>query len=263
MNNINKNRFYLLVVGLLIMPVVSMLMIMFSSPSIAKETLVQELSAQRDNNGGITIIGRVKLPKGTKLMLDVKYKNYFAQDNVIVADNGKFSSVAFSNKNKPCIAGTYDVTVIAYFTKMFGQPSDVIAKVGEGGKLLPITALIPDDPEFPEAGGHLKETRKINFPSLSSELLIIETVKETTLVVTGKGRSADPIKNVVAYFESAGGFKALKWSAKQVPSGVWIVTLDCIDGGNNKQAQWEYNPTTKAVRYLDPLAKLLSWLPSE
>ena len=95
---------------------------------------------------------------------------------------------------------------------------------------------------------------------------MIDAVKDARLTVQGKGRSADPIRNVVAYFEkgSSGAFTPRAWSAKRSSrSGPWVVTLDCVDGEERKQAQWEYDPKTKTVKYLDPLAKTLSWLPRD
>ena len=64
------------------------------------------------------------------------------------------------------------------------------------------------------------------------------------------------------YFAKAPGFTPRGWSAKRA-GAKWIVTLDCQDGSTRKQAQWEYNPENGKVRYLDPLAKILSWMPAE
>ncbi len=63
------------------------------------------------------------------------------------------------------------------------------------------------------------------------------------------------------FFASGSGFKPLAWSAVVEPNAKWTVTLRCIDGGTEKTAQWEYDIKTKSVKYLDPLAKTLSYVP--
>jgi len=227
------------------------------------ESLIQQVSATRTENGGIVILGKAKLPKGTILMIDISRSGpLLGQTKVTVNEEGSFSSEPFTDKNKPHTSGLYKVTITSYFINIW-QSDDVLIKVGKNGAKLPPGQLVPDDPEFPKAGGHLEVSFDITFPGLSPELQALQTVKEAILTLPGKGRSADPIKDVVTYFEKAGGFKATGWSAKQSSNGLWIVTLNCIDAGERKQAQWEFNPRTKTVKYLDPLAKLLSWLPRE
>jgi hypothetical protein len=251
------------------LPFLFLLILFFGFKSnIYGQSLIQQISAQRDNNGGIFIIGQAKLPKGTKLMIDIGLGNRLVgQSTVFLNDGGNFKSESFTAGGKPHPAGTYKVTIVSYFTKIW-QNSEVIAKVGENGILLPQALLSPDDPEFPNAARHLEASfnvvfSKISIPDITSEQQAIKVVQDSILEIPGSGRSADPIKNVVAYFEKAGGFKALKWSAKIGTNGTWIISLDCMDAGKQKQAQWEYNPKTKSVKYLDPLAKLLSWLPAE
>ena len=233
-------------------------------PSNKLNPLLSEISSRRNNNGGIVIFGKISLPKETKLMFDlVRGSSLKGQTDVFVSnDSGYFESGPFTDGGKPHPAGTYKVKIVAYFTKIWQSPK-VLAQVGENGSKLPASTLKPDDPEFPKAGGHLEIISDITFPTLSLEIAAIQSVKNAKLTVTGKGQSADPIKNVVAYFEKAGGFKALQWSGKKSSSGAWIITLDCTDAGQRKQAQWEFDQKTKKVKYLDPLSKLLSWLPAE
>jgi hypothetical protein len=227
------------------------------------DSLIQQVSATRTEDGGIIILGKTKLPKGTKLMIDISRSgSLLGQANVTVNEGGSFSSEPFTNKGKPHKSGLYKVTITSHFTSIW-QSNDVLLQVGKNGAKLPPGQLVPDDPEFPKAGGHLEVSFDITFPGMSPEQQALHTVWEAVLTVQGKGRSADAIKDVVAYFVKGGGFKPTGWSAKLSSNGVWIVTLNCIDAGEKKQAQWEYNPNTKAVKYLDPLAKLLSWTPSE
>ena len=79
----------------------------------------------------------------------------------------------------------------------------------------------------------------------------------------GRGRSSLPIGKSVALFAAAPGFTPNGWTAAKGAGGKWTVTLDCVDGGKKTAAQWEYDPQTQQVKYLDPLAKTLSYVPPE
>ena len=249
--------------------------IFFVHSNIYAESLIKQIVAQRDANGAILIIGQANLPKGTKIMIDlIRGNKLLGQSTVYLAEEGKFKSDAFTDRGKPYPEGSYKISLMSYFTKIW-QSADVLAKVGENGILLPQLLLTPDDPEFPNATKHLEVNLDIVFPKVLTPKIsskqevvnldneIIKAVQEAYLEIPGKGRSADPIIKVVALFEKAGGFKALKWSAKLGAKEKWVITLDCIDAGKQKQAQWEYDPKLKSVKYLDPLAKILSWLPAE
>ena len=234
-------------------------------PAEGTKTLFAELSAKRSSGGGIVLSGKLLLPKASKIGLDLIHpasQRLLGQTKVDLSDNGYFESEPFTNRGKPHEPGPYDIRVYSYFTEIW-QPPEIIAFVGKDGTLLPASALIANDPEFPDTGRHLSEIRQVTFPPVSADLAAIEAVKNARLLVTGRGRSAGLIKNVVLWFERAGGFEALLWSADQRSDGVWVVTLICNDAGKPTKAQWEYNATTKKVRYLDPLAKLLSYLPPE
>lgn len=228
-------------------------------PCMAKGSLIQNLSAKRDNVGGIIISGKIKLPKKTKIWIELPNGG---QAETYVSDNGNFEGGPFTNKGRIYSAGNYKIMITSHFTR-YWQSSDILTQVGEGGKLLESSTLIPEDPEFPKGGRYLKESMSVPFPGLEQDQIAIDKVKNAILIVKGKGRSADSIKDVVEYFRSNGGFSPIKWSAKSDKSGAWIVTLDCIDGRQNKQAQWEYDTNLNKVKYLDPLAKLLSWTPSK
>jgi len=241
--------------------------------SIAAESLLISLSAQRTADGGIIFIGQVKLPKGTKMMIDLSLNNdLLGQDTVLIKDAGNFESGVFRKGKKPHSPGTYQVSIFSHFTKVWQSP-EILKLVGENGALLPSDLLVPDDPEFPNDTRHFEVTRNVIFPRIalvsnnalanSTEQKAIRSVQEAYLSVPDRGRSADPVKGVVAFIEKGGGFQALSWTANQSSPGIWIVTLDCIDAGQKKKAQWECNIETKKVKYLNPLAKILSWTPAE
>lgn len=232
-------------------------------PGVAKESLLIRLSAQRIEDGGIIFVGQVKLPKGTKMMIDLSLKNkILGQDKITINDGGNFKSNVFRNGEKSHSTGTYQVNVISYFSKIW-QSSEVLKIVGENGASLPSVLLAPDDPEFPNAGRHFEVTLNVVFPNIAPAQQAIQAVQEAYLSIPDRGRSADPVKDVVTIIRKGGGFYVLSWEANQSSPGVWVVTLNCTDAGKKKKAQWEYNTKTKKVKYLDPLAKNLSWTPSE
>jgi hypothetical protein len=236
----------------------------FNQFHYAAESIIKGISAKRTGNGGIIIFGKVNLPKGTKIMLDLllSANKIAGQSDLFLKDDGAFESGIFTNKGNPYTGGKYRIKIYSYFTSRW-QSKEVLLKVGENGILLKNIKLTPDDPEFPNNAKHLEQSFVINFPDLSPEINAIQAVNDAVLDVVGKGRSADPIRNVVQWFNKAGGFTPQSWSAKKDDKGNFVVTLDCIDAGNKKKAQWSFNPKTREVKYLDPLAKLLSWLPAE
>ncbi len=234
---------------------------------------------------GHEIFRQDRLPSGGKIQ-----KSHYWEGDIIVDRNGHFETRQLSMQSGANWSpGKYQVQVESHFTLAWqlgwperkdGRACEVIKELGvetdsqcrtsvnpNPTKLPPSPDLVPGDPEFPNVGRYLKASREVVFPPLSEESVAIDAVKNARLTVKGKGRSADLIKNVVARFQkaSSGAFTPLGWSATQSspPSGLWIVTLNCKDGEERKEAQWEYNPKTKTVKYLDPSAKALSWLPSD
>jgi hypothetical protein len=253
--------------------IVLFLIIINGFKSIAAESLLISLSAQRTTDGGIIFVGQVKLPKGTKMMIDLSLNNdLLGQDTVLIKDAGNFKSGVFRKGKEPHSPGTYQIHVLSHFTKVW-QSSEILKIVGENGALLPSDLLVPDDPEFPNDTRHFEVTRNVVFPRIalvsnndldsSTEQKAIQSVQEAYLSISERGRSADPVKGVVALIEKGGGFQPLSWIANQSSPGVWIVTLNCIDAGQKKKALWEYNKVTNKVKYLNPLAKILSWTPAE
>lgn len=102
--------------------------------------------------------------------------------------------------------------------------------------------------------------REVKLGALPGDLAVIDGVKSATLFVQGSGRSSLPVGKSVEWFARAGGFKPITWSAARDPNGNWIVTLDCMNGEKQTTAQWSYDPKSKAVKYLDHLAKTVSYV---
>ena len=249
---------------------------------VAAESLVGKVTVERAA-GGLNIAGTIKeVPPGTKTRVEIvreagrplKPVDQPGAD-AIVAPDGSFRA-SLSNPNGAAFpAGTYTVQITVIFN-MFWQSVEVLQKAGveldsqgrsglqPNPKALPTT---PDfkafDPEFPSEGRYIEVRRDVGVPALPSDAAAIDAVKNARLTVQGRGRSDLPVGKSVEWFASASGLSQKAWSAVQGPEGKWTVILDYVDEGKEKQAKWEYNPKTKAVKYLDPLAKAFSYVPPE
>jgi hypothetical protein len=184
-----------------------------------------------------------------------------AQSEAFVDQTGKFSSRPFSDQGRTLKEGNYRIGIVSHFNG-FWQQKAILDLVGKNGAKLPATALKPDDIEFPNEGRHLDEELVIPFPPIPEEIIAIDRVKSSKLRVQGHGQAVNTVEEIVDFFSKNPGFKPLAWSANKSDSK-WIVTLDCVDGTARKKAKWEFDPKTGNIHYLDPLSKLLSWIPAE
>lgn len=224
--------------------------------------LVHDVAAVRTADGSIAFAGAADLPAGTKIMIELlSSKGHVnGQTSCTVDPHGRFLTEGFSDGGRAWSPGSYTILVTAYFTNLW-QSDGVLATVGVNGTKLRSSALVPDDPDFPKAGGHLQLRIAVSFPPLSASTVAIEAVQRSRLLVVGSGRSSASVKETVDWFAKAPGFRPVAWSAVQSPGDNWVVTLACVDGGQRKTAQWSFDPRTRMVKYLDPLSKLLSYLP--
>ncbi len=244
--------------------------VVWTPPPDSTRSLVAEFSSERSAEGALVFHGRVLLPPGTVLWLILKPpgRKPFEPAKVSLGADGGFTSEAITDNGALLRPGGYKVVVLSWFNGAWQSP-EVMSLVGEDGEKLPKRPLTPVDKEFPLAAGRLEETRAFILPDLSPERMAIEAVKNARLSTPENGRSADPVRGVVAYFESVyantdpDNTRATGWSAHQGPDGKWTVTMDYLDAHKPKQAHWEYDPSTKHVRYLDPEAKMFSWTPKE
>lgn len=235
----------------------------YVAPPSGTKSLIREISAVRNADGTITVTGIVLLPHRTKVWVERVSPSgkTLAQAQTVVGSDGSLCAGPFSDDGRAPKSGPQRIRVFSMFNKARQSP-EILAITGEGGTKLPASSLQPDDREFPNAGRHVEETRLIQFPAVSEETAAIERVKNSKLYVQGQGQAVDTVGFIVGEFAKAPGFKPLSWSAKKTDKK-WVVTLDCQDGSARKQAQWEYDPAMKKVRYLDPLSKVLSWMPAE
>ncbi len=95
-----------------------------------------------------------------------------AQAEAIVGIAGTFSAGPFLDQGKAPKAGLQNLRVVSHFNDVW-QPAEVLAAVGENGKRLPSSALQLYDPEFPNAGGHLKDSRTVRFPPMTKSSIKI------------------------------------------------------------------------------------------
>jgi hypothetical protein len=249
----------------------------------AAESVIVALDGSRGGDQ-LIVTGKTQgLPPGTKLWVEITRLPGHApstnggpmDDHVFVADDGTFKATISKPDRASFPAGTYDIKITSIFNSAW-QSVDVLKRAGvqldnrgRSDLVTNPTAIPaspdfkPDDPEFPKATRHLEAIRKITVGALPSDVAAIDGVKDAILVVEGRGRSSLSVAKSVDFFVSAGGFKAVGWSAAIGSDGKWIVTLDCVDAENPKKAKWQYDPKTKAVKYLDPLSKLLSYVPPD
>jgi hypothetical protein len=235
-------------------------------PPPGTRSLIQDIEVRRDSTGLAVIEGKTLLPRRTKIAIDVyrgnsrKAKDLLGGSKTDVGAQGMISAGPFDVST----TRTIRVNISSYFNGPWEQPVEVIAAVGPDGTKLPIKALTPDDPEFPERGGHIEYEAVLTLPAPSAEYLAIAAVKQAKLFVKGKGQAVDTVGDIVKFFDKPGvEFYPGDWSATNLGDGKWKVSLAHRWGKEQKVANWEYDSRTGRVRYLDPEAKMLSWLPAE
>jgi len=136
-------------------------------PPAGTKSLIREISATRNADGTITVSGVLLLPLGTKIWVErlSSAGKILAQAETVVGAAGTFSAGPFSDQGKAPKTGLQNIRVVSHFNDVW-QPVAVLAAVGENGKKLPSSALRPYDPAFLNAGGHLEDSRTVQFPPM-------------------------------------------------------------------------------------------------
>jgi len=252
-----------------------------ATPNVTHASLVGSLIAERSGSG-LTISGMTNgLPAGTKMWVEIIHQpggpkkpiSGPQDDKVIIAVDGRFRANLSNRDGSVFRPGSYTIMITAYFNSGW-QTVDVLRKAGveldsqgrssvrTDPKAIPESLdFETDDPEFPKVGRHLKILREVKLGAVTADQAAIDAVTGATLLVQGRGRSRLAVGKSVDLFASMGGFKPIAWSAALGPDAKWVVTLDCIDGEKQEKAQWSYDQASKVVRYLNPLAKTLSYTP--
>lgn len=245
--------------------------------SVASESLVGPITAER-NGADMKISGTIqKVPAGTKIWVDIIHVIHQPggalkrgggpagpQDaDVIVAADGTFHAslrnVSWDGHSfvdhGTFQQGSYAIMISTHFNRAW-QTTDVLKKAGveldsqgrsaisTDPKAIPESPdFKPDDPEFPKAGRHLEAIREVKLGPMAADQAAINAVKSATLDVKGSGRSSMPVGQSVDWYKSMGGMERLAWSAARGPdaNAKWIVTLDYLDGDTVEQGSEKPN----------------------
>lgn len=226
-----------------------------------------DFSVERNETGGVIVVGSTNLPDGTKLGAEVaEPSGGDAEDFHIFVQDGSFRSEPFSNGGRPLPAGKRRVHMLAYFNGAW-QTGDVLNIVGEGGAKLQGSVIKLQDSDVVDSDKILDLTKTVYVPPLAPrdpEEVALEHVKKATLTVDGDRSATNLEENVELFMASPGLRPAGGWSAKRQGNGTFAVTYDFIDGQDGEQqALWAYNPASGSVKYVNKRAKLMSWTPAD
>jgi hypothetical protein len=254
-------------------------------PSIGKEEPKQiyalpseitlDFSAERNTDGGILITGATNLPDDTRLDAELLGPGSHLQgQSSMRVKEGKFSSEGFTNGVRPWPPGKHKVHVYAYFNGAWQSP-EILRIVGEGGTRLKGKPIKPEDRDVTDGDNIVDSTRLLDFPAiiqksaemakpLGAEQYALDQVKHALLTVDGE-RSATDIEANVGLFMTSPGLRTMGgWSAKKSDKGRYLVSYDFNNGDSGEQqAIWEFDSTTKNVRFINHNAKIMSWTPAD
>jgi hypothetical protein len=221
-----------------------------------------DVAAERGPEGQVFIVGSTNLPDETKLSIETsRGQESGSGDSAVFVMNGHFRSAGFTKGRQPYPAGNYTVRVFCLFNRTW-QNRAVLAAVGEGGANLHGRLFKLKDPDVVDSEVMMDQRRRIIFPPITPAVLAIILVKTAVLTIPEKGRSGSDIQTNLDLFVRGGGFTPKAWTAVRTEANSYTVALECIDAGSQKQALWSVNLDTRTVKYINELAKLLSWTPN-
>lgn len=127
----------------------------YQLPPQGTTSLVQSLTARRNASGEVVVSGRLLLPEATRIWVDVYPaaggENPLGRAELYLDTGGVFEAGPFQVP----AAAQYRLDLTSRFDRNW-QPRDVLGVVGPDGSKLPKSALTPNNPQAPEAGGHLQ-----------------------------------------------------------------------------------------------------------
>lgn len=131
----------------------------YTPPAEGTRSLVPSVTARKDVDGQVSVEGRLLLPAGTRVWVDVYPPGAAAsadplgRSELYLGPGGSFNAGPFKI---PALT-SLQVIFTSHFTRSW-QPSDVLALVGANGMKLPKSALRPANPQSPQSGGFLETT---------------------------------------------------------------------------------------------------------
>jgi hypothetical protein len=234
----------------------------YTPPPEGTPSLIQELAAVRDIEGKIRLVGSALLPYGLPLEITVKAPVAQSAGRAIIETGGRFISDPLTVYERPLPPAEYGVALRAGPFKRGSYDEWLIECVGADGMRLPLSATVPDDPEFPQHGRHVDEQRSVAFGPIAHETHIIERVKQARIEVKDRGLSTKPIEEVIRiHVQATPDAEPVSpaWAAREVAQGVWSVTFSYKRNGKLGTAEWRLDKKTGTVSYADPIAKALSY----
>ena len=127
----------------------------YTPPPEGTSSLVQSVAARRDTNGQVIIEGRLLLPSGARLWVELFPEKATAggdpigRSELYLESRGVFAAGPF---NLP--PATYRVQLTSHFNRGWQSP-EVLSAVGLNGVKLPNAILKPLNPTTPQSGGYL------------------------------------------------------------------------------------------------------------
>jgi hypothetical protein len=135
----------------------------YTAPPEGTSSLVQSVTAHHDRNGHTVVDGRLLLPAGTRVWVELFSSQSTPSDDPIgraelyLGPSGSFQAGPF---NLPGISQCR-VQVTSHFSRAWQAP-EILSVIGLNGTKLPKSSLRPNDPSTPQSGGHLDYSGTLN-----------------------------------------------------------------------------------------------------
>jgi hypothetical protein len=130
----------------------------YTPPPASATSLVESLAARREAKG-VMVTGRLLLPAGTRVWVEIfapkaaPNADPIGRSELYLGDAGTLEAGPFDLKG----ATQVRVLVTSHFSRSW-QPPEVLALIGSGGSKLPKASLAPNDPRTQQPGGFLEHS---------------------------------------------------------------------------------------------------------
>ena len=251
---------------------------------LPSKVTLDDVTAEWESNGDITVSAKTNLPPGTKLVafladqpVSKQLKHFaFAVAKQNEVQNGRFT-VHLKKTEKGISLGKHKIGFFAEFLDGIQSPQ-VMSIVGKGGSNLKGDIFKREDPDVRDSDIVLDYTVTVEIPAIKttqqqpqpsvdpSEERAIELVKKAVLSTPENGRSTANVEGVIKFLLVPGtGMSRVpgkEWEASRNPDGTYTVTFYFINGTASERgaATWSADLRSKKVRYLDKNAKTFSYL---